>query len=210
MTRNVRSFLWGLILTGTLFIADRAEATPPRYEITLTNLIEAHNGELNAESRYLAWAERAEADGCRGVASLFRAVAMAERVHATNQERVIRQLGGTPQVRVVAVVIGDTRQNLQDAQSGERYERETMYPEFIAAARREGLTDVSHALEVARLVEAEHADLFADALQTLESEQQAPRRFAICSGCGRTRHLPLDDTECDFCQTPAGRFAVVQ
>jgi len=103
---------------------------------TLDNLIAAFNGESNAHAKYVAFAERADAEGHAGVAALFRAAARAEEVHAGNHAEVIRSLGGTPEATIELPEIGTTVENLQAAIEGESYERDTMYPEFIAAARR--------------------------------------------------------------------------
>lgn len=66
---------------------------------TLENLQTALNGERNPHLRYLAFAEKADQEGDGAVASLFRAAAAAEAVHGDNHEQVIRQLGGTPNLR---------------------------------------------------------------------------------------------------------------
>ena len=66
---------------------------------TLDNLQAGFNGESNAHSRYLAFAEKADQEGYGEVASLFRAAAKAEEVHATNHAAVIKKMGGTPEQR---------------------------------------------------------------------------------------------------------------
>ena len=64
---------------------------------TLDNLQAGFNGESNAHSRYLAFAEKADQEGYGEVASLFRAAAKAEEVHAANHAAVIKKMGGTAQ-----------------------------------------------------------------------------------------------------------------
>ena len=59
---------------------------------TLNNLQIAFDGESNAEARYLAFAEKAEAEGYGKVASLFRAASHAEAIHARNHSEVIRAM----------------------------------------------------------------------------------------------------------------------
>ena len=67
---------------------------------TLDNLQAGFNGESNAHARYLAFAEKAGQEGYGEVASLFRAAAKAEEVHAANHAGVIKTLGGTPQAKI--------------------------------------------------------------------------------------------------------------
>ncbi|MEM1588752.1 MAG: ferritin family protein, partial [Candidatus Bathyarchaeia archaeon] len=56
-------------------------------KITESNLISAFAGESQAHMRYLAFAEIAEIEGFPNVSRLFRAIADAERIHATNHFR---------------------------------------------------------------------------------------------------------------------------
>src|ERR1700759_5490471 len=63
-------------------------------ETTIRNLLSAFEGESNAHVRYSAFAVHADGEGLHGAASLFRAAARAEQIHAANHAPVIRQLGG--------------------------------------------------------------------------------------------------------------------
>ena len=63
-----------------------AVAAAPRRS-TLDNLQAAFNGESNANARYLAFAKKADEEGYGQVASLFRAAARAEEIHAANARR---------------------------------------------------------------------------------------------------------------------------
>src|SRR5664279_606623 len=67
---------------------------------TLKNLQTAFNGESNANARYDAFAKQADKEGYGQVASLFRAAARAEAIHAANHAVVIKNLGGTPEAKV--------------------------------------------------------------------------------------------------------------
>jgi hypothetical protein len=78
------------------------------------------------------------------VARLFRAIAYAERVHATNH---LRELGG----------IGDTVANLAPAMGGENHENTEMYPAFDAVARlqaeKRAMRSIRYALEAEKIHE---------------------------------------------------------
>jgi rubrerythrin len=101
---------------------------------TLENLQAAYNGESNAHAKYTLFAKKADAEGYCQVASLFRAAARAEQIHAQNHARVIRKLGAEPVATIEAHPVKSTRENLQTAIAGETYERDTMYPAFIQEA----------------------------------------------------------------------------
>ena len=53
------------------------------------NLQDAFAGESQANRKYLAFAKKAEAEGHKQVAKLFRAAAAAETIHAHNHLRVL-------------------------------------------------------------------------------------------------------------------------
>ena len=59
---------------------------------TENNLLEAFAGESQANRKYLAFSDKADAEGHKQVAKLFRAAAAAETVHAHAH---LRALGGS-------------------------------------------------------------------------------------------------------------------
>ncbi|HET7103335.1 MAG TPA: ferritin family protein, partial [Terracidiphilus sp.] len=63
-------------------------------EVAVKNLVAAFDNEMSAHARNLAFAGKADEEGLGGIASLFRASARAEQIHADNHARVIRHMGG--------------------------------------------------------------------------------------------------------------------
>src|SRR4030066_662598 len=92
---------------------------------TQKNLMDAFAGESQANRKYLAFAKKADAEGYKQVAKLFRAAAEAETVHALNH---LKELGA----------IKSTKENLEEAIGGETYEFQKMYPRMILDAEQEG------------------------------------------------------------------------
>src|SRR5579864_6695363 len=88
-------------------------------EVTLRNLQAAFEGESNAHARYIAFAVKADAEGLHGAASLFRAAARAEQIHANNHARVIRQIGAEPVAVIHPIQVHSTLENLNEARAGE-------------------------------------------------------------------------------------------
>src|SRR5512138_3612591 len=72
---------------------------------TEQDLKEAFAGESQANRKYLAYAKKAEVEGFKQAAKLFRAAAAAETIHAHNH---LRELG----------VVRSTRENLMAAIKG--------------------------------------------------------------------------------------------
>jgi rubrerythrin len=174
---------------------------------TLENLMAAFNGESNAHAKYTAFAKKADEEGYAGAAALFRAAAVAEEIHAKGHARVIKKLGGTAVADIHLPDIKTTADNLQVAIAGETYERDVMYPEFIAEAKAAGNDDALRAFTYAIEAEAEHAVLYGDAAANLEA-WRAPRTFYVCPACGKTVS-EVDFAKCPVCNASGEKFIAV-
>lgn len=175
---------------------------------TLENLQAAYNGESNAHAKYVAFAKRADEEGYGKLASLFRAAAEAEKVHAENHAVVIRRMGGQPRAEIAAPVVGTSRANLEAALAGESYERDTMYPEFIGVAKAGGLRDALQTLNYAKSAESEHAKFYQAALADLESMKGPGATYYVCQVCGMTT-TRVDFKKCPSCFTAKDKYIAV-
>ncbi|MEO0275485.1 MAG: rubrerythrin family protein, partial [candidate division WOR-3 bacterium] len=109
-------------------------------KMTEKALNEAFAGESMAHMKYLIFSEIAEKEGFKNIARLFKAIAYAEQVHATNHAR---ELG----------IIKNTIENLETGIQGETYEIEEMYPAFDAIAKLQNEKGAQRAIHFA--IEAE-------------------------------------------------------
>lgn len=176
---------------------------------TLENMQAAFNGESNAHLRYLAFAQRAESEGYGEVASLFRATARAEEIHAANHAEVIKEMGATPQAHIDTLTVQSTRENLETALKGETWERDTMYPGFEKQAQDDGNARALRSLNYARAAEAEHARLFTEALTNLANLKGTTHTvFYVCPTCGFTTR-DASFIKCPTCFTAKGAFELV-
>jgi rubrerythrin len=157
---------------------------------TKKNLMEAFAGESQANRRYLAFAKRAEQDGYRQVAKLFRAAAEAETVHAHAH---LRTLGG----------VKGTAENLKEAIAGETHEFKEMYPAMIEKAKEEGDKAAERSFSFANAVEKIHAGLYQKALDNLENLPETD--YYVCSVCGYTCEMEPPET-CPVCGAKAKVF----
>ncbi len=163
---------------------------------TLENLQAAFAGESQANRKYLAFAEKAEADGYKQIARLFRAAAAAETVHAHGH---LRAMEG----------VGDTGANLKEAIAGESHEFRNMYPEFIAAAKEEGNSKALRMFEWANKVEEIHFNLYRQALASYEQGGDLPaEEIWVCPVCGNTVTGACPE-KCSVCGVPGGRFGKI-
>ena len=160
---------------------------------TNENLKSAFAGESQANRRYLAYAQKADAEGLSQIAKLFRAAAEAETIHALNHLRVIGE-------------IKSTNENLETAVSGETFEFNTMYPEYIDVARTEGNQQAAWSFDVANKVEQIHADLFSKAIDILKTGRKlASIDYYICGVCGNTVEGEAPE-KCPICGASKSKF----
>jgi rubrerythrin len=179
-------------------------------EVTLRNLQAAFDGESNAHAKYSAFAVRADGEGLHGAASLFRAAARAEQIHADNHARVIRQIGAEPAAVIHPVSVRSTLENLNEARAGERYEIDSMYPEFLREAKGHGNTAAVLSFQWALDAEKTHARLFSEAIAVLESGWLiAARNYYVCAACGYTSETP-EAERCPTCNLPWDKFELVR
>ena len=158
------------------------------------NLLEAFAGESQANRKYLAFADKADAEGQKQVAKLFRAAAAAETVHAHAHLRVA---GG----------INSTEVNLREAIEGETHEFVSMYPQMIEEAKSEGQDAALRSFSFANEVEKVHAHLYQQALDTLGSNKEVD--YYVCKVCGNTLEGEPQGP-CSVCQAgPVAFFKVV-
>jgi rubrerythrin len=154
-------------------------------------LREAFAGESQANRKYLAFAAKADQEGFPQAARLFRAAAEAETVHAHNH---LRALNG----------IHSTKENLQEAVSGETHEFKEMYPAMIEAARAEGQKAAERSFDFANSVEKVHAQLYQGLLDD-PAKTTGSYSYYVCPVCGFTAEKEAPGT-CPVCGAKGSVF----
>lgn len=186
---------------------------------TEQNLHLALNGEAQASIRYRAFAKQADTEGYSGVARLFRAAAIAEKVHATShqsvlkaEEQIILDLNSEDKMTLAIAQLESegsvktTAENLKTALDGETEEFQKMYPAMIRDAVAENAIDARHSLEYAMSIEMIHAKLFKKALRDPAEVQTSV--YHICPLCGHTvENQPPN--KCPYCGVDATKFIAV-
>jgi rubrerythrin len=157
------------------------------------SLKNAFAGESQANRRYLAFARKAEEEGLKQVAKLFRAAAEAETVHALNHLKILGE-------------IKSTAENLDAAVSGETFEFKKMYPEYISFAKKEKNSQAAWSFDVANKVEEIHAGLFSKAFDAIKNKKElAKTDYYVCSVCGNTVEGKAPE-KCPICGAPKTKF----
>lgn len=175
-------------------------------ETTLEHLHQAFVAEVKAHARYLAFAQQADDEGYGEVASLFRAAARSEEIHAENHLRVIRRLGGSAGPPLEIPRVQRTEQNLRAAIGAEKLEHEQIYAEYLKQARQENNSEAAAAFAMAGASEAQHEKLFRSALARLSQlKGSAHKIWYVCPVCGYTTG-EIGFENCPVCETPKERF----
>ena len=164
---------------------------------TTENLQAAFAGESQANRKYTVFAEKAEEEGNRRIARLFRAAADAEAVHARNHLKAMQG-------------VNTTAENLAEAIGGENYEFTEMYPGFIKQAEEDSESEATGSFKMANKVEQIHHGLYKAALETLEKgEDKELKPFYVCQYCGNTVEGEAPD-RCPVCGRPRKIFKLVE
>jgi rubrerythrin len=182
---------------------------------TIANLGVAFECESNAQARYTAFAVAADSDGWHGIASLFRAAARAEEIHARNLMRTIGQLGEKAHCEIHPIEVKSTLQDLKIALAGEQHEIDSMYPPFLNEARAGNVNSAIRCFTWAMEAEKVHARLFREAIELVDEGTKntwavSPVDFNVCAVCGYTSEPPEEDEYCPVCNLPREQFDVIR
>ncbi|MBZ0200628.1 MAG: rubrerythrin family protein [Ignavibacteriaceae bacterium] len=159
---------------------------------TKENLGDAFAGESQANQKYRAFAKKADAEGFKNIAKLFRLTAEAEKIHAEGHLKAMDK-------------IGTTVDNLQEAIAGETYEFEQMYPPMLEQAKAEG-HKAARMFNYAIDAEAVHAKLYTLALEAVKAGKDLEvEDFYLCPVCG---HIEFGKPEvnCPICGALAAKY----
>ena len=163
--------------------------------ISEENLKAAFAGESQANRKYLAFAEKAKKEGFNQVARLFLAAAESETIHAHNHLRALKG-------------IKSTKENLQEAVSGETHEFKNMYPEMLEKARAEGNKEAERSFKYALDTEKVHASLYQNLLDNLGSLKEEYPYF-VCPVCGYTSEKEAPE-KCPLCSVKGNNFLKIE
>lgn len=178
---------------------------------TATNMRNAFGGECAAHMRYLIFSERAELEKFPGVARMFRALAFAERVHASSHYRQAREMLGEYCVSFTAPFIYNrTVDNLTKAYEAEREESEELYLPMAAVAHAQNEKHAAQNFEWMAQVEKCHSEMAKKVLDYIEHAAEEPKMgdLYVCDICG----LAVEGEppkNCPVCKAKQFRFKIV-
>ncbi len=162
---------------------------------TRANVYKAFIGEAKAYFRLQAYADKANEEEMPQIALLFRAIAEAERVHATRQLGLVKDL-----------LVKDTDTNLEASFQREKSVSENIYPDFIKDAEDEGEKTAALVFSHARDAESYHAKLYERAIMNLIKD--VVKAYHVCQVCGYVTDKKIPK-KCPVCGAPPEQFKTV-
>ncbi|RQV97915.1 rubrerythrin family protein [bacterium] len=181
----------------------------------LQDLQTAYFAEVVESELYQAFAGKAEEEGYKGVASLFRALSKAEEIHSIKRATLIQQYGGSPEKPSEPIQVGTTIENLDWSIEAESYEENFMYPDYKTFADQASPADIAHESALSECydycVKAEivHTELLQDARKNLKAYQDADTGFMVCPRCGNIMRSQGSDF-CTKCAIPKKDFITIR
>ena len=197
------------VLATLLGPAPGWSATSASAPHTQTSLQAAYQSDVRARTRYVAFAARADEEGYRGVARLFRAAARSEEIRARSHAEALRRVGGEPRTPHEAPGdVGPTRQNLLATLAHENAERLGAYPRLVRLTRAEGEPAAVLSFLLAHGAEVGLVRLYQDALANLERMRGPGEPLVVCATCGHVERASAPE-RCPVCLAEAAVFAQV-
>jgi rubrerythrin len=163
------------------------------HEMTNKDLTEAFAGESQAHMKYMIFSDVAAKEGKKNIARLFKAIACAEQIHATNHYRTMGEIKTTPE-------------NLQAGIDGEHYEVNEMYPAYLAVSKLQEEKDATRSFHGALEAEKIHEVMYSDAKKLADKGEDIDvGKIYICSVCGYTTTNQAPE-KCPICGAPKSKF----
>lgn len=206
-TLRIAGFFAAALVLLFVAVAVGQETTPK--QVVLDDLQSSLDNEFNARTRYRAFADKAIEEGYGEIASLFRASARAEEVHAGRFMSLAIARGGSGQATTEPIDVKSTKENLAMLIAAEKKERDVLYPRFADHAAAAGDKRAAEVYELVRSAEVEHFNLCQAASGNLETRTGPSVTYFVCKGCGYTTAVKTGG-KCPLCGGPPDNFTEVQ
>lgn len=153
-------------------------------------LREAYVGEAKAALRLKLYADKAQDEGYKQIARLFRVIAFSEEIHGKRALRVLRE-------------VKTTEENLAASFESEKTVAEIAYGQFVKMAEEAGDKPALLHFSQSRDVEETHAKLYKQAMNNFMEERDTV--YHVCKVCGYVSDGILPD-ECPVCGAKKDQF----
>ncbi|MCX6726308.1 MAG: rubrerythrin family protein [Candidatus Shapirobacteria bacterium] len=171
---------------------------------TQENLLKAFAGESQARNKYTTFAKMARKENLEWIARVFEETAENERVHAEEEFELITGSVTTP-AELAIFPFTKTSDNLKMAAEGEKYEWETMYPNFEEQAKVDNDAEATRLFGGLKLVEAKHEERYIIIVTKLDNNTLYNSEAELtwkCVNCGYIHVGKTPPQTCPVCKKP--------
>lgn len=172
---------------------------------TQQNLLKAFAGESQARNKYTTFAKIARKENLEWVARVFEETADNERTHAEELFELITEPVQTEGDLGIIPFYKTTKENLEVAAEGERYEWTKMYPDFEKTAVEEGETEPARLFRELKEVEENHEERYIIIAKKMDSKTLYDSEVELewkCVNCGYIHKGKTPPPTCPLCKKP--------
>lgn len=156
---------------------------------TEKNLMTAFTGEVQAHAKYMYFSSKAKKEGYEQIAEIFKYTADNELEHA---KLWFQHLG----------FLKSTKDNLEEAASGENFEWSKMYKEFAETAEKEGFTQIARLFKGVAEIEKHHEQRYRALISNVENQTVFQKENEVawqCRNCGSIHYGTDAPNICPVC-----------
>ena len=221
-------------MTNTTLVAGAVPGQSPGVtNTTLDNLEAACTADRDAKSQFTAYAAKADEEGYKGVATLFRALAKQQDIRAAKQGELIKKIeteankSGTAEERAArenfaaalkafqkagikpaVFEVRTTQENLATVLRALIKQRDVTYPDYAKQATAEKNEGAIMAFKGGTVVTGDSVKLLEQAAKELDA-WKAARTLMVCEICAEIIADPAT-AKCPVCAAPKGKFVTVK
>jgi len=191
------------IIASLSAVGFAAEQIPAANKTVLVNLMDSYKRAAIDQVNYAAFAVKADAEGYKKAAQLFRAAADSKKVQLVTLDKAIAGLGGKAAAKAGKATVKSTKENLAWALKEVTNEGTAVYPKYMQDALPSKIKSALGAFYRGAHVQANMMPLFQSAVINMDSwKVAAANGFYVCQVCGNvTADVNFED--CTVCGVPS-------
>jgi rubrerythrin len=186
---------------------------------TAKKLFTAYVGESQARNRYTFFSKIAKKEGYGLVSKIFLETADQEKTHGSWYYKMVQGFKKEESFNEMKVLPdadfptthGTTIENLKSAIAGENMEWQTLYPDIVETAEKEGYSDIAKRVKAIIRAEKHHSERYDKLLKLVGDDvffKRGEKVVWICLECGY--EVEMDELpkkfKCPSCDHPRAYF----
>ena len=186
---------------------------------TAKKLFTAYVGESQARTRYTFFSKIAKKEGYGLVSKIFLETADQEKTHGSWYYKMVQGFKKEESFDEMKVLPdadfptthGTTIENLKSAIAGENMEWQTLYPDIVETAEKEGYSDIAKRVKAIIRAEKHHSERYGKLLKLVGDDvffKRGEKVVWICMECGY--EVEMDELpkkfKCPSCDHPRAYF----